>query len=352
MNPGGATDSITFSITFYDECYDTNIQNALTQGLSAWPLFIETTFEYIPAYSSKSCGYISYTLTNMNADGTDPVIALTSNPPNSIRVYGDDAANHVGVYNMKIKACVTVYDDGQEVFCANCCADSPIFRVELIDPCVYTTITALPIQPMSVEQLQSESQDLSLTADWPVQDYFTFGTDQVSGMCGSLSYRIVASGTAIEPDYITFNPLTGMIELDPTVDSPSGLINLTMEVYLTDYTDVKMLSNFQIQIISTSDCAFDVITFGNDLDEETYTFTVPVNTQIFDPMVQQTVENCPRQCSFYENTEPLSLPSLFVQATNDQTGEVAFRTGSTFLDGSVFCILVVCESLESTMPES
>lgn len=45
------------------------------------------------------------------------------------------------------------------------------------------------------------------------------------------------------------------------------------------------------------------------------------------------------------------MPSLFVTATNEQTGEVAFQTGSTFLDGSVFCILVVCESLESTMPE-
>lgn len=98
-------------------------------------------------------------------------------------------------------------------------------------------------------------------------------------MCGELTYRIVNSGTNTEPDYISFNSATGLIELAPDVNSPSGVINLTMEIALANYSsDVKYLSNFQISIISTSDCAFDVITFANDFDEESYTFTVPVTT--------------------------------------------------------------------------
>lgn len=245
MNTGGATSTITFQITFFDECYNTNIQYALSQGLSAWPLYMETSFEYIPAYSTKPCGYISYTLTNLSADGNDPQIQLTSNPANSVYVYGTDPAEHVGTYNIRIKACVTVYDQGQEVFCSNCCADSPIISVTLIDPCIYSTITPLTIAPMTAEQLQVTSQDLSLSADWPVDSYFTFDTTNVSGMCGSLTYRIVASGTNIEPDYITFDPATGLIELAPGVDSPSGIINLTMEISLANYAaDVTYLSNF------------------------------------------------------------------------------------------------------------
>lgn len=125
-----------------------------------------------------------------------------------------------------------------------------------------------------------------------------------------------------------------------------------MIVSLTDYPEVVAVETFTVKSISTDDCAFDVISFGEDFSSETYVFTLPVNTKVFDPLVSQTVDNCPRQCTFYENTEPLASPSLFVSSANPFTGVVEFSSGSTYLDGSVFCILVVCESLDSEMPES
>lgn len=69
-------------------------------------------------------------------------------------------------------------------------------------------------------------------------------------------------------------------------------------------------------------------------------------------MVQQTVKNCPRTCTFYENLSPLVLPSAFVNSVDQQTGIVTVGSGSTYLDGSVFCLVIVCESTKSRMPQN
>lgn len=125
-----------------------------------------------------------------------------------------------------------------------------------------------------------------------------------------------------------------------------------MVIRLANYPDIVAVENFSVFVVGSNNCAFDVITFDEIFDEETYRFSVPVNYATFDPVVRQTVAGCPRQCSFYENTEPLTMPSFYVDSVNDQSGAVTFGSGSTYLDGSVFCILIVCESLESEMAES
>ena len=158
------------------------------------------------------------------------------------------------------------------------------------------------------------------------------------------------SGTTDQPDYITFSTETGVLSLTPLIGDPVGVFSIDMIVSLTNYGRAQT-QTFDVSISSTNDCAFDVISFANNFDEETYTFSVPVNTLTFDPMIQQTVSNCPRQCSFYENTQPLTLPSLFVSDVNEQTGAVSFASGTTYLDDSVFCMLIVCESLDSQMPD-
>jgi len=72
----------------------------------------------------------------------------------------------------------------------------------------------------------------------------------------------------------------------------------------------------------------------------------------FDPQIRQRVANCPRKCSFYEGDEPFTLPSIFVSELNYQTGKISFLSTASYLEGSVFALVVVCESLESTMPMS
>ena len=61
------------------------------------------------------------------------------------------------------------------------------------------------------------------------------------------------------------------------------------------------------------------------------------------------MNDCPRQCKFYENTAEITLPSPFISSLDSQTGVVNFASSSAHLDGSVFPMLVVCESLESTL---
>jgi len=73
---------------------------------------------------------------------------------------------------------------------------------------------------------------------------------------------------------------------------------------------------------------------------------------ILDPEVFQSVANCPRSCSFYENTAELTLPNPFIESVDAQTGVVSFASASSHLDGSAFPMLIVCESLESTLDET
>ena len=71
-----------------------------------------------------------------------------------------------------------------------------------------------------------------------------------------------------------------------------------------------------------------------------------------DPQIIQSVPDCPRECKFYENTEEIVLPSQFIQSVDSQSGVVEFASSRNDLDGSVFPMLIVCQSLESTLDET
>lgn len=266
-------------------------------------------------------------------------------------MYADDPVNHVGNHYYRIKSCIQVYNNGQLYTCANCCSDSAPFEITIYDPCTEAVIESQAIVgTLAAQQLGSDSLDLSNGSGWP-WDAAIYVEDQVLyNMCGAIEVNFYVSGTTESPGYIQFVPETGLLTLRPLIGDPVGDLSIDMVVLLSDYA-VTSTQTFTVTISSTDDCAFDVISFGNNFDEETYTFTVPVNTLTFDPLVSQTVSNCPRQCSFYENTQPLSLPSLFVSDVDTQTGAVSFASGTTYLDDSVFCMLIVCESLESQMPD-
>lgn len=129
--------TFTFSLKFYDECYDTYLSPAWSAGVDT-SLFLETSIPYTPSYSTKACGSITYSLNLVSSDGNDPTFQLTNSF--SVYIYGTDPINHIGSHLLKIKSCIQVFDKGVSIVCANCCSDSDIFTVNMIDPCFSSTI--------------------------------------------------------------------------------------------------------------------------------------------------------------------------------------------------------------------
>lgn len=58
-----------------------------------------------------------------------------------------------------------------------------------------------------------------------------------------------------------------------------------MTIRLDNYSNVSKTEFFNIQIVGTNDCGFDVITFGQRFEAEKYTFSKPINEMIFDPQI-------------------------------------------------------------------
>ena len=178
-----------------------------------------------------------------------------------------------------------------------------------------------------------------------------FGT-KLSGTCGPITVTFYKSGTSEIASFVTLDKTTGILTLAPLLGDPTGTVDVQMVIHLTNYPSVKSTQTFSTVIVGTNDCSFDVIAFGKDYADEVYTFSNPVNTKAFNPIILQTVKNCPRTCTFYENLSPLVLPSNFVSSVDPQTGIVTVGSGSTYLDGSVFCLVIVCESTKSLMPQN
>jgi len=125
-----------------------------------------------------------------------------------------------------------------------------------------------------------------------------------------------------------------------------------MQIFLTDYPSVVVEEALIATVLGTDNCLYDKITFGNNIASTTYTFSNPTQVLEVDPQIIQSVPNCPRECKFYKNTEEIVLPSQFIQSVDSQSGIVNFASSRNDLDGSVFPMLIVCESLDSTLEET
>ena len=133
MIVGAAPSEFIVTFTFYDECYDAEISEAIPSNLSNWPLFLATTVPFTPASSSKNCGVITYSLTKLS-DGLAPQVEIQS-LDSSVYVYADDPVSHVGQHYYRIKACIQVFNNGAMFTCDSCCSDSNPFEVNIYDPC-------------------------------------------------------------------------------------------------------------------------------------------------------------------------------------------------------------------------
>ena len=127
---------ITFTVTFFDDCYNAVVTPAWSAGASV-PLYVATDILYTLPGVNMSCGVISNSLTLLNSDSDDPSFGLV--PTNKINIFGS-SVNHLGQHYLRIKSCITVYNQGVPVTCANCCANSDPFIVEIFDPCLGATI--------------------------------------------------------------------------------------------------------------------------------------------------------------------------------------------------------------------
>jgi hypothetical protein len=151
--PGGvpATAVNSFTVTFRDECYDTQI---LVGGRNSYaiPLYQANSADYTTSKQTiTTCPPVYEELILVSHDAQTP--AAFSMVPGVLSVDPKVPAN-LGTYDFVVKACVDV-DNG---FTAPICKDSPRFSVQITDPCgVDNKILTAPISTiMSKPQLQSE----------------------------------------------------------------------------------------------------------------------------------------------------------------------------------------------------
>lgn len=164
--------------------------------------------------------------------------------------------------------------------------------------------------------------------------------------------RFVNIENDVEVNFVTFDMTTGTITLQPGIETEPSIYALKMQIYLADYPSVIAEEAFVATVLTTQNCAYDKITFGQNIASTSYVFSNPVNTMVVDPKIIQSVPDCPRECKFYENTSEIQLPSPFIESFDSQTGVVNFRSNRSDLNGSVFPMLIVCESLESTLGDT
>lgn len=154
-----------------------------------------------------------------------------------------------------------------------------------MNPCTSATIDSFAVpSSLSIEQFGSQNLDLTQTSSWPWKDVIEVATGVFKeGMCGSMTVEFFIFGTTDVPQYLSFNQETGFLNLSPLIDDPVGTHRITMKVSLADYSTVFTTTNFDIMIISTDDCAFDTLTFANDLEDTVYQFSWPPLSITFDP---------------------------------------------------------------------
>ena len=76
---------------------------------------------------------------------------------------------------------------------------------------------------------------------------------------------------------------TGVISLNPDIESQPNVYALKMQIYLTDYPTVIAEEAFVATILGTDNCLYDRITFGNNIAATTYTFANPTPLLTVDP---------------------------------------------------------------------
>ena len=69
-----------------------------------------------------------------------PLIELNQATGTTIKVMGTDATDHPGEYFVRIKSCITVFDQGLPLICPRCCTDSDPFQVTLFNACESSVI--------------------------------------------------------------------------------------------------------------------------------------------------------------------------------------------------------------------
>lgn len=138
-NVGSAPGTITFTVTFFDDCYNAVVSPAWSAGADV-ALYVETDILYTAPTVNMNCGFIMNSLTLLNSDSDNPNFSIVSD--NKVNIFGNSVVNHLGEHHLRIKSCITVYDMGVATSCANCCADSTPFIVDIFDPCLGATINS------------------------------------------------------------------------------------------------------------------------------------------------------------------------------------------------------------------
>jgi len=139
---------------------------------------------------------------------------------------------------------------------------------------------------MQVDQFGTVTYDLT-ESGWPFQDKIVVLGNELTGMCGPLVVNFFITGTTDVVSFITFDQVTGLMTIAPGLDDPYGNLKITMSIQLANYMDVITVPvNFDLFVIGTNNCAFDVISFQQTFDDEEYKFSQPMNYLTFDPMVK------------------------------------------------------------------
>jgi len=205
LNSNAAASTIDIIVNVVDECHQSSPSAAIAQSKET-SLFAETFLGFLPAQNAKNCGMISNELVFANADGNDPSITLFTQTPNTIRIYGDDAVEHVGNHYVRIKSCISVYENGLPIICDNCCSFSQVFIITLFDPCPDAILETFKVpNTLMAQQVGEATLDLKETSNWPWTDKVEVAGYIMEGMCGSFSVTLTVTSTGEPAQYIEFN---------------------------------------------------------------------------------------------------------------------------------------------------
>ena len=150
LNLGLEEQSYTFSVKTLDQCYSVVPTAAVSPRVEV-SLFYNKFQTFTPATTTQNCGEIIYSLTHVNADGRDPIIEIATQP-NTMHIYGDNTAEHVGLQQVRIQSCIRVYENKLPIVRPENCKESATFIVNVFNPCLQAVIDSKVIpSTLSVE---------------------------------------------------------------------------------------------------------------------------------------------------------------------------------------------------------
>lgn len=145
-----------------------------------------------------------------------------------------------GTYSVTIEAQVTHFTD-YTMTTTTTVTKQVSFNINMIDPCLSTVLQSLTISDMTRSVMQvGLDQTVYETTDSVSS---TLGDATGLTYCGSRTIEIVTDPTTYS-GFLSFDPATGIINLQTDDDSNINSYSIDARIYLDDYNSVEAFTTF------------------------------------------------------------------------------------------------------------